>query len=173
MNKSRKQRAKDKIIKKLGGWTDREFTKLYEDLRITSDQLDDEQGKNVNLSGVIESLRSQLKDARDTLSGLQILKAKIETFRAEGTIPRIGRNEKQLKQRVEEKKNQLLLSLFNDILAQGRFVVIGVNEKPNKVELSATVSILEGGVINEETKLSQNAGGTGNSRKGGEAPQND
>lgn len=173
MNRSRKQRAKDKIIKKLGGWTDREFTNLYENLRITSDQLDDEQGKNVNLSGVIESLRSQLKDARDTLAGLQILKAKIETFRAEGTIPRCGRNEKQLKQRVEEKKNQLLLSLFNDILAQGRFVVIGVNEKPNKVELSAAVSILEGGVINAETKLPDDPGREGDAQEGNEDPQDD
>ena len=175
------QRIKDWFIKKLGGYTAASYKELQgyhseakEDLHTLSKEYATLSRAHRKLQELHIKLVEEYKDCRDILAGLEILKKKIETFRAEGAIPRIGRSEKQLKQRIEEKKNQLLLSLFNDVLAQGRFIVVDVNETPNKVELSATVSVLEGGVINvEDAQLPENAGAAGGTQEGDESQKDD
>ena len=157
------QRIKDWIIKKLGGATGDEYQKTFDKLVSAETRAD-------NLAYVNKCMRFELVSARDTIAGFEILKTKIETFRAEGSVPRAGRSVKQLQQRVDEKKVQVVSSLVNDLLDQKRFIVIDVDEKSNKVEVKATISVLEGGVINgEEAQLSKDQRGTGESRESGEA----
>lgn len=164
---------KDRMIKKFGGYTQSEHRELWEEYITELKAKDDANNRNSELCGVIGNLTAQLRDARATLAGLQILKTKIETFRAEATFPKMLRSEKELKREIENKKQKVLINLFNDLISQGRSIVVDVNDKGNKYEITATMSVLEGGVINEETQLSQDAGGTGDSRESGETPQND
>ena len=164
---------KDRVIKKLGGHTHEDYMEMYGGYKRIVELLDMERNKNEGLSRGADVLKTMLQDARGTIAGLEILKTKIETFRAEATVPKMLRSEKELKREIENKKQKALLGLYNDLLSQERFIIVNVNDKGNKYEITATVSVLEGGVINEETQLSQNAGGTGDSREGGQTPQND
>ena len=167
------ERIKNWIIKKLGGWTEEQYRMLTDQYRTEAILCDDFSKKNNVLSVDNELLSKELQDCRDTLAGLEILKTKIETFRAETTVPKMLRSEKELKREIDAKTQKVLMSLYNDLVSQGRFIVVDMKDKGNKFEVSATVSVLEGGVINEETQLSQDTGGTGDSRESGETPQND
>ena len=167
------QRIKDWIINKLGGHSHEDYMEMHSGYKRVVELLDKERKKNEGLSRGADVLKEALHDARATLAGLEILKGKIETFRAEAAVPKMMLSEKELKREIENKKQKAVMSLYSDILSQGRFIVVDVKDKGNKYEITATVSVLEGGVINEGTQLSENAGGAGDSQEGGEAPQND
>lgn len=182
------QKIKDWIIKKLGGWTDGEYivirNYLTDKIRISNNLADDLAQNKMALEELSKShsalsslhvrLAEEYEDCRDTLAGLEILKTKIETFQAKGAFPYSGRSGKQLQYRIAEKKTAVVNKLISDILQQNRFFVIEVNEESNKVEVSATISVLEGGVISgKEAQLPQVGAGAGDSRKSGETPQDD
>ena len=175
------KRIKDWIIKKLGGYTAVAYDELQgyheetkEDLSTLTreyNQLYEAHGK---LSRLHVRLAEEYKECRDILAGLQILKTKIETFRAEAAAPKMMRSEKELKREIENKKQKAVMSLYNDILSQGRFIVVDVKDKGNKYEVTATVSVLEGGVINaQDTQLSEDAGTAGGTQKSDESSQDD
>ena len=181
-------RFKNWLIKKLGGWTDAEHAVMSNDLKSESKksnalayELDQTKQALAHVSKSHSALSSfharlaeEYEECRDTLVGLEILKTKIETFQAKGAFPYSGRSGKQLQYRIAEKKTAVVNKLISDILQQNRFFVIEVNEESNKVEVSATISVLEGGVISgKEAQLPQDGAGAGDSRKSGETPQND
>ena len=165
------QKIKEWIIRKLGGYTAEEFGGMVRDYLSKIESINDKLSyANSNYS----LLCKQYLDQQETLEGLEILKTKIETFQAKGAFPYSGRSGKQLQYRIAEKKTAVVNKLVSDILQQNRFFVIEVNEESNKVEVSATISVLEGGVISgKEAQLPQDGAGAGDSRKSGETPQND
>ena len=166
-------KTKDRIIKKLGGYTRKEHQELWIEYMAEFKRKNAEIEKNSALASINSDLRSELQDARATLAGLQILKAKIKTIRTKTTIPRMLRSEKELKRETTEKTAKAVTKLLNEVYAAGEFVVVDMNDNGNKIEITATLSVLEGGVIDEKTQLPQDAGRTGDSRESGEAPQND
>ena len=165
------QKIKKWIIRKLGGYTAEEFGGMVRDYLSKIESINDKLSyANSNYS----LLCKQYLEQQETLEGLEILKTKIETFQAKGAFPYSGRSGKQLQYRITEKKTAVVNKLVSDILQQNRFFVIEVNEESNKVEVSATISVLEGGVISgKEAQLPQDGAGAGDSRKSGETPQND
>ena len=182
------QKFKNWIIKHLGGWTDGEYGVMRDDLKTaikmrdvaaddlakTNKALEQLSKSHSALSSLHVRLAEEYKDCRDTLAGLEILKTKIETFRAEGAFPYGGRSGIQLQRRIAEKKTAVVNSLVNDILQQNRFIVIDVDEGANKIKVSATISVLEGGVISgKETQLQENTGGAEGSRESSETPKDD
>lgn len=168
------QRFKNWLIKKLGGWTEEErsyIKSLYTKELQARTVVENRFAHQVRVSN---DLHDKLVDAKETLVGLEILKTKIETFQAKGAFPYSGRSGKQLQYRIAEKKTAVVNKLVSDILQQNRFFVIEVNEESNVVEVSATISVLEGGVISgKEAQLPQDGAGAGDSRKSGETPQDD
>lgn len=165
------QRFKNWIICKLGGYTPEEFGGMVRDYLIKIESINDKLSyANSNYS----LLCNQYLEQQETLEGLNILKTKIETFQAKGAFPHSGRSRNQLRHRIAEKKTAVVNKLVSDILQQERFFVIEVNEASNKVEVSATISVLEGGVIGgKEAQLPQDGEGAGDPRKSGETPQDD
>lgn len=165
------QKIKEWIIRKLGGYTAEEFGGMVRDYLSKIESINDKLSyANSNYS----LLCKQYLEQQETLEGLEILKTKIETFQAKGAFPYSGRSGKQLQYRIAEKKTAVVNKLVSDILQQNRVFVIEVNEESNMVEVSATISVLEGGVIGgKEAQLSQDGAGAGGSRKSGETPQND
>lgn len=168
------QRFKNWIIKHLGGWTDGEYKERQEDLKSAMNEYCQLYDAHSKLHSLHAKLAEEYKDCRDTLVGLEILKTKIETFQAKGAFPYSGRSGKQLQYRIAEKKTAVVNKLISDILQQNRFFVIEVNEESNVVEVSATISVLEGGVISgKEAQLPQDGEGAGGPRESGETPQDD
>ena len=151
------QRIKNWIIKKLGGWTEKQYRMLAEQYRTQAIMCDNASTKNHVLARTNEDLVKKLQDCRDTLAGLEILKTKIDTFRATAKVLKLDRTEKQIRKEIEVKKAQATTSLISDLFMRDRFVVINVQDKGNHYEVTATVSVLEGGVINEETQLIRGA----------------
>lgn len=165
------QRFKNWLIIKLGGYTPEEFGSMIRDYLRQINQRDNQLSYERDNYSI---LLKQCLNQQETLEGLEILKTKIETFQAKGAFPYSGRSGKQLQYRIAEKKTAVVNKLISDILQQNRFFVIEVNEESNVVEVSATISVLEGGVIGgKEAQLSQDGAGAGGSRKSGETPQND
>ena len=168
------ERIKNWIIKKLGGWTEEQYRMLTDQYRTMAILCDNFSKENHVLANTNEALSKELQDCHDTLAGLEILKTKIETFRAEAAVPKMMRSEKELKREVENKTQKALMSLYNDLLSQGRFIIVDVKDKGNKYEITATVSVLEGGVINvEDAQLPENAGAAGGTQEGDESSKDD
>ena len=165
-------KTKDRIIKKLGGYTRKEHKELWLEYMTEFKRKNAEIEKNSALASINSDLRSELQDARATLAGLQILKAKIKTIRTTATIPRMLRSEKEIKREITDKTAKVVTKLLNEVYAAGEFVVVDVNDKGNKFEITATLSVLEGGVINE-TQLSKDSGGTGGTQESNEDQEND
>ena len=163
---------KDRIIKKLGGYTQSEHRELWEEYITELQARNHSDNKNTELAIINGRLTAQLQDALATIAGLQILKTKIETFRAEATVPKMLRSEKELKREISDKTAKAVTKLLNEVYAAGEFVVVDVNDKGNKFEITATLSVLEGGVINE-TQLSKDSGGTGGTQESNEDQEND
>ena len=165
------QKIKEWIIRKLGGYTAVEFGSMVRDYLIKIESIND---KLSNANSDYSLLVRQYLDQKETLEGLKILNTKIETFQANGAFPYSGRSGKQLQYRIAEKKTAVVNKLISDILQQNRFFVIEVNEESNVVEVSATISVLEGGVISgKEAQLPQDGAGAGDPRESGETPQDD
>lgn len=165
------QKIKEWIIRKLGGYTAEEFGGMVRDYLSKIESIIDKLSyANSNYS----LLCKQYLEQQETLEGLKILEAKIETFQAKGAFPYVGRSGIQLQRRIAEKKTAVVNKLVSDILQQNRFFVIEINEESNKIDVTATISVLEGGVIGgKEAQLPQDGEGAGDPRESGETPQDD
>lgn len=174
------QRIKDWIIKKLGGYTAAAYNELQgyheetkEDLHTLSKeykQLYEAHGKLNNLHIM---LAEEYGECREILVGLETLKSKLETFHATTKVLKLDRTEKQIRKEIEAKKAQATTSLVSDLFMRDRFVIVNVEDKGKYIEVTATVTALEGGAIDAETQLSENAGGEGGTQEGVESPKDD